>query len=235
MKISKGKRILQFGVVFVVLALAIGCVRLPPPDLSNPIVKVAVLPIQNYTPDMDAPGWIRSGISEMIPSRYYMVIPNDQVDQILREKMGVTLGGQLDYRNLAIGAPLPSVVGQTLGVDGLMYCNLEDFQNLITGIYNRRKVKAKCSLVNAKTSAVVWEKEEEVSNSELNLSLSGAIDALKQKVVVALVNSALRSNPLPVETAGVIEQMKNTLPSGPVMDATEQAAQAPQAEPIAKK
>ena len=225
MKIGKNQRMLVIGVVFVVLALAVGCVKLPPPDASNPIVKVAVLPIQNYTPDMDAPGWIRSGVSEMVPTRYYTVIPNDQVDQILREKMGVTLGGQLDYRNLAIGAPLPGVVGQTLGVDGLMYCNLEDFQNLITGFYNRRKVKAKCSLVNAKTSEVVWEKEEEVSNSELNLSLAGAIDAIKQKVVVALVNSALRSNPLPMETAGVIQQMKNTLPSGPVMDAAEQPEQ----------
>lgn len=219
MKISMCRRMSLFGLAVFFLALMDGCARLPPPDASNPIVKVAVLPMQNFTPDMDAPVWVRSGISEMVPTRYYTVIPNDQVDQILKDKMGVTLGGQLDYTNLSIGAPTPSVVGETLEADGLIYCNLKDFQNLITGFYNRRKIKVKCSFVNVKTNNAVWEKEEEDSNSDINLSVSGAIDAAKQHLVGALINSALRSNPLKVETATVIEKMKKTIPSGPVVAA----------------
>lgn len=219
MKISMCRGMSLFGLAVFFLALMDGCARLPPPDASNPIVKVAVLPMQNFTPDMDAPVWVRSGISEMVPTRYYTVIPNDQVDQILKDKMGVTLGGQLDYTNLSIGAPTPSVVGETLEADGLIYCNLKDFQNLITGFYNRRKIKVKCSFVNVKTNNAVWEKEEEDSNSDINLSVSGAIDAAKQHLVGALINSALRSNPLKVETATVIEKMKKTIPSGPVVAA----------------
>ena len=217
MKISGCQRMSLIGLAVLLLALLDGCARLPPPDASNPIVRVAVLPIHNFTADMDGPLWVRSGISEMIPTRYYTVIPNDQVDQILRDKMGVTLGGQLDYTNPATGAPSPSVVGKTLDVDGLIYCNLEDFQNLITGFYNRRKVKIKCTFVNSKTTNVVWEKEAEESHSDVSLSVSSAVTAAKQHAAGALVNSALGSNPLKVETAAVINKMKRTIPSGPVV------------------
>lgn len=217
MKFNACSRMCIVSAAVVVLALLEGCARLPPPDASNPIVKVAVLPIHNYTPDMDGAEWVRSAFSAMVPSRYYRITPNNEVDQLLRDKMGVTLGGQLDYTNPATGAPSPLIVGQTLEVDGLFYCSLEDFDNLITGFYNRKKIKAKCRLVNAKNTAVIWEKEEEESNSELNLSVSGALNAVKQKVVGALIDSALRSNPLTVETTAVIEKMKSTIPSGPVM------------------
>src|SRR5512135_3619719 len=98
--------------VVILLALLAGCTTLPvsPPDASNPIAKVAVLPIHNITSDMDGPAWVRSGVSEMVLAKHYIVIPNDQVDQVLKAKMGVTLGGQLDYTNSATGAPLPNIV-----------------------------------------------------------------------------------------------------------------------------
>jgi hypothetical protein len=219
MKMGKSGGMVVVCVALGALALLGGCARLPPPDASNPIVKVAVLPIHNATPDMDGAEWVRTAFSQMIPTRYYTVSANADVDQILRDKMGVTLGGQLDYTNPATGAPSPLVVGQTLEVDGLVYCNLEDFQHLITGVYNKKKVKAKCRLVNAKTDAVIWEKEEEESHTEVQLSISGALDALKRKAVEGLVNSALRANPLQMETTAVIERMKSTIPSGPVVTA----------------
>ncbi len=144
MKINMCQRMSLSGLAVIFLALFDGCARLPlyPPDASNPIVKVAVLPIHNFTSDMNGPVWIRTGINDMVLSKHYNVIPNDQVDQILWEKMCVTLGGQLDYRNPATGAPSPSEVGQTLEVDGLIYCNLEDFQNIFTVVFNRRKLRS---------------------------------------------------------------------------------------------
>jgi len=62
-----------------------------------------------------------------------------------------------------------------------------------------------------KTNDVVWQKEEEESNSELNLSVCRGISAVKQHVVGALINSALRSNPLQNETAAVINKLQNTI------------------------
>lgn len=219
MKIDLWTRVVVISASLVVFALSGGCavMTLPPPDASNPVATVAVLPVHNHTPDMDGAEWIRAAITDMVPSRYYRVAATKEVDQVLRDKMGVTLGGQLDYTNPATGAPSPPVVGETLAVDGLLYCNLEDFQNLVTGFYNQKKVKAKCRLVNAKNSDVLWEREEEESHSEMNLSLAGALNAVKHKVVGALIDSALRTNPLSVETAAVVEKMKSTIPSGPVM------------------
>jgi hypothetical protein len=214
MKISMRKKMSLFGLAVFLLALLDSCTRLPPssfPDASNPIVKVAVLPIQNFTSDINGPFWIRAGIRDMVLSKHYTVIPNDLVDQILSEQMCVTLGGQLDYRNPAIGAPSPSVVGQTLDVDGFIYCNLEDFQNIATVVYNRRRVKVRCSLVNIKTADIVWEKEEEESHVKMNV--------IAENLASALIKAL--SNPLDVETAAVINKMKSTIPSGPVVDAKE--------------
>lgn len=208
------------GFILVMLLVASGCVKLPPPDPSNPISKVAVLPLANNTNDMEGPNWVRVAFAEVIPARYYHVISGDQVDQRLRDKLNINLGGQLDYTNPGVGAPSPQEVGKVLDVDGLFYCNLVDFQNLITGFYNKRKVKAKCKLVNAKTADVVWEKEEEASSSEMNLSVSGAIDSAKQKVVGSLVNKAFRANPLKQQTHQLVYKFQRTIPSGPVAAVT---------------
>lgn len=203
------------GLVVILLVLFAGCTTLPvsPPDASNPIAKVAVLPIHNSTSDMNGPAWVRTGISEMVLAKHYLVIPNDQVDQVLREKMGVTLGGQLDYTNPATGAPLPDIVGQTLDVDGLLYCNLEDFQSTTTLNINRRKIRVRCSLVNVKTATIVWEKEEVKSAFEINA---------RPEDLTAVLIKACRYNPLEEETAVVIDKMKSTFPSGPVAAAEEQ-------------
>lgn len=203
------------GLAAIFLALLAGCAGVPvspPPDTSNPIVKVAVLPVHNFTTSMDGPVWVRSGISDMVSARHYTVIPNGQVDQILQEKMGVTLGGQLDYTNPSTGAPSPGMVAQALEVDGLLYCNLEDFQNTTTLVFNRRKIKVKCSLVNAKTADIAWEQEEEKSAVEIN--------ARPEDLTIALIK-ACRYNPLQDETAAVINKMRITIPCGPVADEEE--------------
>ncbi len=56
---------------------------------------------------------------------------------------------------------------------------------------------------------MVWEEEEEESHFEINLSA--------KDIVLALIHK-LQPNPLDVETAAVIQKMKNTIPSGPVAE-----------------
>lgn len=211
---------LLFAAVVMVVAATTGCIApLPPPDPNNPIAKVAVLPMNNKTNDMEGPNWVRAAFAQRVPSRYYMVIPSAQVDQALKDQMGVTIGGQLDFTNPGAGAPTPQKVGEVLGVDGLFYGTLEDFQNLITGFYNKKKVSATFKLVSAKTGEVVWEKMEEASQSDVQLSVAGALDAVKHKVAGAVINKALRANPLPIQTDQVINQFMRSIPSGPVATA----------------
>lgn len=205
----------------IIVAAATGCIApLPPPDPNNPIARVAVLPMNNKTNDMDGPNWVRIAFNQRVPSRYYTVaLSPDQVDQILKDKLGITIGGQLDFTNPGAGAPSPQQVGEALGVDGLFYGTLDDFQNLITGFYNKKKVKASFKLVNAKTGQIVWEKEAEASQSDVQLSLSGALDAAKHKLAGAVINKALRANPLQIQTDQVCEELRRSIPSGPVATA----------------
>jgi len=218
MKISR--MALLFTALVLVVAAATGCIApLPPPDPSNPIVKVAVLPMNNKTNDMEGPNWVRAAFAQMVPSRYYMVVSSATVDQTLKDQLGVTIGGQLDFTNPGAGAPTPQKVGEVLGVDGLFYGTLEDFQNLITGFYNKRKVAATFKLVNAKTGQTVWEKTEEASQTDMQLSVSGALSAVRDKVAGAVINKALRVNPLQVQTNQVVSQFQRQIPSGPVATA----------------
>ena len=213
------KRVSLSALTFMALFLLFfitGCVTLPPPDPNNPVARVAVLPMANETADMDGPTFVRVAFHQIVPSRYYEAIPVDQTDQMLREKLGITLGGQLDFTNPGIGAPSPQEVAKQLGVDGLFYGTLTDFQHLITGFYNKKKVRVKFKLINAKNGDVMWEKEEEVYNQEFNLSLSGAIQAVANKAVEGAVNKAFRANPLQGETSQVVHKLRATIPSGPV-------------------
>jgi hypothetical protein len=66
---------------------------------------------------------------------------------------------------------------------------------------------------------VVWEREEAESSSEMNVSLSGALQAVEKKVAGALMDGALRANPLQGEMTAVIEKRKRTIPPDPVAEA----------------
>lgn len=109
---------------------------------------VAVLPIYNATNDIDGPELVRKVFNEKI-QRYYKSKPLKEVDRLLRDQMGITLGGQLDLTT-------PQKLGEVLGVDGVIYGYLLNFDDITTVLYNARKVRAGFKLVDTKTGNVVW-------------------------------------------------------------------------------
>lgn len=120
------------------------------PNPSNPIYTVAVLPPYNATNDIDGPEMIRELVAERLQKWYfYSPKPQTEVDQLLRDQMGITLGEQLDLAT-------PQKIGETLGVDGLLYIYVLNFDDKITGIYNVKKVRAGIKLVDVKTGQTVW-------------------------------------------------------------------------------
>jgi hypothetical protein len=194
--------------------------KLPGPDANNPIAKVAVLPMRNNTDHLYAPDWIRSDFNDAVPRRYYSTLPLDVVDQRLKEKIGLSLGAQLDIDNPGPATPTPQQVGAALNVDGVFYGSLESFDNFVTGFYNKYKIKAKFKLVNAKTGAVVWERVEEMADSETHMSVSEAAKSAKGKIMEMAADrfkEVPRQNPLPEPTAKLIEKLiSSPVPSGPV-------------------
>jgi hypothetical protein len=141
-------------IILLVAATAVigGCAipHMPlPTDPSNPLKRVAVLPMKNDTDDVDGPNVVREKMAEALRNHSYVVMDVKESDQILRDRMGINLGGQLEMTT-------PQKLGETLGVEGVLYGTLMDFDETTTGVYNARKVRGMFALVNTATGQPIW-------------------------------------------------------------------------------
>ena len=143
----------HFAVTGLVLVLAACAVPHPPlpHDPSNPLKRVAVLPMKNDTTDVEGVDMMRRKMVEALQRRSYIVQDLKETDQILRDRMGITLGGQLEMTT-------PQLIGETLGVEGILYGTLMDFDELTTGAINVKKVRGKFRLVNAAIGRPLWQR-----------------------------------------------------------------------------
>ncbi len=182
---------LHSRIFMVVILLGIslsGCsvpatVRTIPPDPSNPVYTVAVLPVYNATNDVSAPQMVRELADKHVQGRgHYSVKPLSEVNQILREQMGITLGSQMDMTT-------PQQLGATLGVDGVLYGYLLNFDDMTTGVYNERKVRAGFKLVDTKTGKVVWASGHGVKSTDATGLLGGVTSSARDSKDSAQVES----------------------------------------------
>lgn len=123
--------------------------QMVPPNPTNPIRTVAVLPFMNNSNDVEAPTYVREQFAKELIRHQYVIKSLVEVDQTLKDQMGVTLGVQLDLTT-------PQEIGRVLGVDGVFYGSLDEFNHKITGIYNVKRVRARVKLVNCKSGETVW-------------------------------------------------------------------------------
>ncbi|MBI5827283.1 MAG: DUF799 family lipoprotein [Deltaproteobacteria bacterium] len=139
-------------ILFALVLLAGGCAfhaMGPPPNPGNPYQSVAILPLYNATNDVDGPKMVRELADERVRHMHYDVKPVNEVDQILRDRMGVTLGAQLELTT-------PQKLGEELGVDAVLYGYLLNFETVTAGVYNVKKVRAGFRLVDTKTGRTIW-------------------------------------------------------------------------------
>ncbi|MFY9271168.1 MAG: GNA1162 family protein [Candidatus Manganitrophaceae bacterium] len=143
--------LLIFGAV--VLFQLNGCAGLHQPIIpvnsSNPIRTIAILPMLNNTDDVEGPKMARVLFHEKIQNYHYDVKPLKETDEILNLQMGISLGKQLDLTTA-------QKLGETLGVDGVFYGYLINFDEVTTGIYNSHEVRMGWKLVNTKTGEIAW-------------------------------------------------------------------------------
>ena len=201
---------LLFALLFT-LVLASGCVTTPE-TLNDLSARFAILPVMNNTNDLDGAVFIRRDLNHIIRNRSYKTKSLEKIDETLRNKLGITLGGQLDFNNPGAGAPSPKEIGELLDVDGLFYVTLVDFNQVITGVYNNKTVSAKLQLVDARTGEVVWQNEAQESRSELYTTTSEAKESFVRTLAETVVQKALKVNPLHAETKAVVLRLLNTLP-----------------------
>lgn len=195
--------------LIAIIIIGLSCAHVQRNDPTNPIRTVAVLPMVNNTSDMDGSELVRNGFNKLVRSRYYEVMGIPQIDEILRDRMGITLGGQLSLTNA-------QKLGEELGVDGVVFGELLDFNYTITGFYNSKVVRAKFKLVSTKTGNTVWEREDKVQKSEVLLSSKGALEALKANLGSKMISKVVRVSPLRDETNELIYKFYRSFPPGPV-------------------
>jgi hypothetical protein len=103
----------------------------------------------NATNDVEGPRVVREAAEKRMQKWHYVSKPLNEVDQILKDQMGVTLGSQLELTT-------PQKLGAALGVDAVLYGYLLNFDDITTGVYNEKRVRAGFRLVDTKTGKLVW-------------------------------------------------------------------------------
>ena len=170
------RRVHAVMMLFLVLAFLAGCGGMPAlgpqPDPTNPIKRLAILPLKNDTTDVGAPDFVREKLAAALQKRFYNVQPLEETDRILRDQLGITLGGQL-------GMATTAQLREALQVEGLLYGTLMNFEEITTGLVNMRKVRGKFHIIDTNTLSVFWEngvgiKSQDTSGGSVG-SLTGAV------------------------------------------------------------
>ncbi|MFH1380514.1 MAG: GNA1162 family protein [bacterium] len=200
------KRSLCFVMLGCIIGLS-GC-ALKPKYLAQdyaPPQRLALLPMNNQTNDLDGPEMVRKMMFESLPRRGYYSMPLEEIDELLREN-GITDGGQLKSMT-------HEKLGEILHVDGLIYGELLEFGDLNIGFYQRKTVEANFKMVDAATGTALWEDERKVSTKEFALNAEDAKKAfamgLAKKAVGNILNVYLKA-----EAAECIRRIVSTMPPG---------------------
>lgn len=145
----KKRKLFLFVLLAFLLTACAAHTRRVPPNPANPVFTLAVLPMYNATNDVGGPQMVRAEIAKRLARYHYQVMPVAEVNKALQNQMGITLGDQLEQTT-------PEEVGSVLGVDGLVYGWLVNFDDVTTGIYNVKKVRAGFKLVETGSGRVFW-------------------------------------------------------------------------------
>ena len=165
--------------------------------------KVAVLPLNNESNDLDGPVFVRRLIFEGLSVRGFQVLALEPVDAQLKAQ-GFTDGGQL-------GATTPQKIGEWTGADTLLYSTLENFEYINVGFYAQRRVKVISQLFDAKTGVKLWEAEREGATRVL---VTDKEQAKKQFAVQLAVKAVEKMThlPLQLESRVAVDRLLSCLP-----------------------
>ncbi len=143
-----------FAVVLLLSALC-GCAgrrgevapeQAPAVPQSGP--RIAVAPMENLSNDLDASEIIRRAFVDEARGLGWNVAPTAESDRVLRETLGISYGGQLP-------STTPGEVCRALGVEGVVYGDVLEWNKTTTGVYNSVSVRAEFRLYG-RNGALLW-------------------------------------------------------------------------------
>lgn len=161
--------------------------------------------MENRSNDIDASAIIRSAFVEEIVRRGWNVVPTEESDRILRETLGISYGGQL-------ASTTPEDVCRSLGVEGVFYGEVREWNKTTTGVYNNVTVTAAFDLY-AGDGSRVWQGSD--TKKKVDIPRGGS-NIGAEIIVHALGNLLL--NPMTPYGKEVARNIARRLPDGILED-----------------
>lgn len=188
------------GVIVLVMILFLwGCGSSVSPSIipdydTKGVRLIALMPIHNKTQDPLAAVVLRKALIEELYFKGYPKIPVEIVDEKLEE----IYGGQTEFQDKTIP---PETVGESLGVDAVMYCTLEEWKTSYVMIYAPTTVAASFELRSTKTGETLWNTTRRVVKRDYDLTGKGLEMKSRQSCEMAAQE--------------VVEKAMEKLPDGP--------------------
>ena len=165
--------------------------------------RVAVLPFDNQSTDIGAPDVMRKLAADGLGKRGYAPLPVEEVDGKL-SSLGVSEGGQLP-------GVKPEALGRALGVDLLVYGDVEDFTFQNLGFLIRKLVVLRVKIVSAATGETLYEGSGSGKDIKVFMDRDQAKAAFVEQMAVKLVQNILKT-PLKKEAETAAGKALDSLP-----------------------
>jgi hypothetical protein len=136
------------------IILVVGCASSAPHTMKSDSEKtitrvIAVLPVDNKTPDSKAPELLRSKIIDGLYFKGYTKLPLELIDKKLE-----LLYNNNKKKDAVIVAP--NVIKELVGADAVMYCTLTEGKRTVSLFHAPVTVAASCELRSAQTGEILW-------------------------------------------------------------------------------
>ena len=145
-----------FLIIFGISGCASGVSHTIIPDYNQRGIRlVALAPVDNRTNDGAAAKLLRKTILDALYFKGYPRIPLDMIDDTLTVERGKKARAGADDIS-------PTVIGQVLGVDAVMYARLLEWNTSFISVYAPTTVSVALELKDAKTGMTLWGSQHSV-------------------------------------------------------------------------
>ena len=177
MKAKKWGQPFQWLFLLMLIGFVSGCVSIPvpQPDLTNPIRTVAILPFANMSNNIEAPNQIRVLLGKKLTAKFYKVIPIEEVDQVLLDELGITLGEQLSEVQF-------NELKAKLAADAYVYGNITHYDQSMSGVINTNRVSAELQMKQTTDESVFWLSVIGIKSESRSGGLFGGLASLASAV-----------------------------------------------------
>ncbi len=166
-------------------------------------VPAAILPFTDETTSIDGPPMLRTLIREALAASGYRLQTSEETDNILLSH-GMTQGGQL-------GAADQAEICKWLGVERLFYGDINEFGEVMTGIYNRRMIKGRVMLWDLKAGNFIWGLDTVVVKVNTSKSFLGGMFSQLAKGLMERIKNKPLAYEGTVFTGKVVEALPNKI------------------------